>query len=250
MERRLGSLRAEHTRGEGGKFTAPMVLVHGLWETAVAWRPFVGFLSHRGWDCFALHLRDAESVAMLRADLHDAIAALDTAPVLIGHDLGALLALDVAAQARAVVALAPLVLPPVIGAPPEALARAGNWITRWRGRALAPPRGRWRTDYDARAAPVPTALVRELSAQPWPVTPPRARVPVLVLAGAQDAVTDPAAAQTLAAAVAAPCEISDGGHALAVAAGWEARVSRIHRWAVRELGEELLALYAEAMEPD
>ncbi len=250
MERRLGSLRAEHTRGEGGKFTAPIVLVHGLWETAAAWRPFVGFLSHRGWDCFALHLGGAESVAMLRADLQDAIAALDTAPVLIGHDLGALLALDVAAHARAVVALAPLVLPPVSSAPPEALARAGNWISRWRGRALAPPHGRWRTDYDSRAVPAPAALVRELRARPWPVAPLGARVPALVFAGAQDAVTDPAAAQALAAAVGAPCEIGDGGHALAVAPGWEVRVSRIHRWAVRELGEELLALYAEAMEQD
>lgn len=249
MERRLGPLRAEHTRGEGGKFTVPVVLVHGLWETAAAWLPFVGYLSHRGWDCFALHLRGAETVAMLRADVQDAIAELDAAPVLIGHDLGALLALDVAAQARAVVALAPLVLPPVSRAPPAALAHAGNWITRWRGRALAPPRGRWRTDYDSSGASLPAVLVRELRARPWPVAALGARVPALVLAGAQDSVTDPAAAQALATVVGARCEIDDGGHAL-VGPGWEARVSRIHRWAVRELGEDLLALYAEAMEQD
>ena len=41
-------------------------------------------------------------------------------------------------------------------------------------------------------------------------------------------------------------EVVAGGHALHLDDGWEERAAIIHRWLIRNLGEELLALYEEA----
>src|SRR5262245_39904138 len=113
MTQCFGPLAAEVTRPESEKFTVPLVLVHGLWERAAAWRRFAGSLAHRGWHCIALERRDgAGDVAVHVADLRAALAGLDAPAVLLGHDLGANLALACGDAARAVVALAPLIAPP------------------------------------------------------------------------------------------------------------------------------------------
>src|SRR4029453_18774510 len=106
---RFGPLDAEVTRPETDKFTAPLVLVHGLWDRAAVWRRFAGYLAHRGWQCIALVRRgEVSDVATHVSDLRTAIAAVDAPPVIVGHDFGALLALHCGDVARAVVALAPL----------------------------------------------------------------------------------------------------------------------------------------------
>jgi pimeloyl-ACP methyl ester carboxylesterase len=141
----LGPLRAEVTYGEGGKFTAPLLLVHGLWSTALVWRPFAGYLSHRGWTCNAVELRRSgeesggeveAGVAVLRA----AIQALEAPPVIVGHDLGATLAPFCADLSRALVLVAPLSLPPVAASAPRALHEAGGRLARFFGRPLRSPR--------------------------------------------------------------------------------------------------------------
>src|SRR5215831_4692050 len=162
MAVRFGPLRAEVTDPESERFTAPLVLVHGLWAGAAVWRRFAGYLAHRGWRCIALERR-ADAGLDLGAhadDLGAAIAALDAPPVVVGHDLGALLALRCAEGGRAVVALAPLV------APPHALQRAGTWLTRWRGTALSPPP----VGYPLRDRTEPAALIKQVLA--GELTPP------------------------------------------------------------------------------
>lgn len=252
MEGQVGPLRAEITQGESERFTAPMLLVHGLWETAEVWRGVAGFLAHRGWHCVAVHLRGragSAAVAHLAdhaSDLVAAVAALDVPPVVLGHDLGGLLALGAAPQARAVVAMSPLVPRQLANGGAEALQHAGNLFSRWRGHPLSAPRGRWRKAFGATASNQrePWSLIRQLREEDLPVAA-SAEVPSLVVAGADDAVVALADARRMAERVGAEFLTVPGGHALPVEKGWQERAAAIHRWVVRRLGAPLLELYEE-----
>jgi pimeloyl-ACP methyl ester carboxylesterase len=249
MECQVGPLRAERTAGQPEKYTAPLVLLHGLWEEAEHWRLFSGYLAHRGWTCLSLRAnRQSGTLAQRQADLQAAIAALESRPVLMGHDLGAWLALQAAESARAVVALTPLV-PPPIGSPPQALQRAGTWWQRWRRIGVSSPRGRWRNAYAGGSElREPAALLRELAEAPCP--PRSAPVPCLIVAAESDPITPIGAARALAEASAAQLRVVAGGHDPLHGDGWQERVALVHRWIVQELGESLLALYEEAINPE
>ncbi len=120
MARLVGPARLETIAAERAKFTAPLLLIHGLWCTAAVWRKFMGYCAHRGWDCFALGLRGHAAGALPVVagqvswvdhveDVRTAIAACPAPPIVIGHDLGGALALHCAAgTVRAKVALAPV----------------------------------------------------------------------------------------------------------------------------------------------
>jgi pimeloyl-ACP methyl ester carboxylesterase len=191
----------------------------------------------------------APGVEQHLSELRQVLATLEAPPVVVGHDLGGLLALHLT-DARAIVALAPLVPPPLGGS--RALLRAGRILDRWRGKSLPPPRGAWRGDYSEE--PVvrePAAVVRDLIAKPWMPESLPSDVPALVLAGERDRVVDSDSAAKLAAAVGAEFQLcAEVGHAMLTDSGWEERVSTVHRWLIRRLGAPLLALYEEAMNPD
>jgi len=248
MAVRFGPLRAEVTDPESERFTAPLVLVHGLWAGAAVWRRFAGYLAHRGWRCVALERRaDAELHLGAHADdLDAAIAALDAPPVVVGHDLGALLALRCAERARAVVALAPLVTPP-LAAPPQALQRAGTWLTRWRGGPLSPPP----LGYPLRDRTEPAALIKQVLAGELPPPSPSGVAPRAVCAVQDDPITAMPAARALADHVGAELHVLPGAdHCAVLAPGWEAHVAAIHRWIIQRLGVDLLALYDESMQTE
>src|SRR5262245_48804239 len=164
----IGPLRAEITRPETEKFTAPLLLLHGLWERPPAWRRFAGYLAHRGWQCIALARRDDVSdIGVHLADLRAAIAALDAPPVLLGHDLGGVIALPCADVARAVAAVAPLVGPPLVATMP-ALEHAGSWLARLRGAPLHAPRGSWASAYPTRDVAEDAGLLKQILAGALP----------------------------------------------------------------------------------
>jgi pimeloyl-ACP methyl ester carboxylesterase len=252
MTMRVGPLRAEVTGPESERYTASLLLVHGLWARAPVWRRFAGYLAHRGWRCIALERRaEISDIAAHAADLRAAIAALDAPPVIIGHDLGALLALYCADAARAVVAVAPLVGPPV--APPvPALQHAGTWLARRRRMPLRAPRGRWRDAYPERDVVEPAALVRQLlSDVPSLGAASSDAPPCALFATRDDEITSATTAQALAREVGAEFHaIPVVGHAVLVAPGWEECVAAAHRWIIQRLGVDLLALYEESMRPD
>jgi pimeloyl-ACP methyl ester carboxylesterase len=252
MTTRIGPLDAEVTDPESDKFTAPLVLVHGLWERATAWRRFAGYLSHRGWRCVAVQRRRdaAADLAAHVRDLQAAIASLEAPPVVVGHDLGAVLAFQCADRARAVVGLAPLIGPP-LAAPPAALAHAGSWLARLRGGALRAPAGRWRHAYPLRDVVEPAALVREVVAGALPAPLAIGETPCGVFVGEGDDVLSVTAARAFAQHVGGELALLAGApHAILQAPGWESHVAAVHRWLVQRLGVGLLALYDEAMSPE
>ena len=248
---RVGPLRAEVTGPESERFTAPLVLVHGLWARAAVWRRFAGYLAHRGWRCIALERRaEVSDIAAHAADLRAAIAALDAPPVVIGHDLGALLALYCADAARAVIGVAPLVGQP-IAAPAPALRHAGTWLARLRRTPLRAPRGRWRSAFPDRDAVEPATLVHQLLSEVPPLATTASARPCALFAMRDDEVTSAAAAQALAKDVGAELHaIPVTGHAVLVAPGWEECVAAAHRWIIQRLGVDLLALYEESIQPE
>ncbi len=244
MQTRLGPLTAELTEAERAKFTAPMVLVHGLWDESRSWRRFTGFLRHRGWRCIVVGWPedgDRRSLAACEHALGRALDQLGEPAVLVGHDLGGLLALRMAARTRAAVALAPLI--------PHAatvLQGAGSWLERRRGVSLSPGRS-LRDAYPVARRNEPASLLAEIATggAGEPETN-RGLAPRLVLAGSTDAIVPPNAARDFAAAGGNDIEVVAGGHALHLDDGWEDRAAIMHRWLIRNLGEELLALYEEA----
>jgi pimeloyl-ACP methyl ester carboxylesterase len=247
MPSQLGPLPVEIIAPETDKFTAPLLLVHGLWSGAPAWRRFAGYLAHRGWRCHAVEARGEDMGARLDG-VRAAIAALDAPPVIVGHDLGGLLALRCAGAARAVVALAPLPVAP-LGDPGAVLRGAGTWWERWRGAPLRPPRGAASAAYPDRRRSESAALLAALQCGEGHPSPPPAPVPAAIFAGERDVVLTPGHATAMARALGAEAHVLPGaGHALLNDAGWEAHVAAVHRWIVRRLGVDLLALYDEAWE--
>jgi pimeloyl-ACP methyl ester carboxylesterase len=252
MERQRSHTAIDTIAAESAKFTAPIVLVHGLWCTAAVWHKFMGYLAHRGWTCHALHLnRPSDHLTAPRlADylevVRGVVAACAAPPVIIGHDLGALLALQCAAPAvRARVALAPLVPPPVAATPNPILVRLRARLAMWRAQPLPVPRGRMATRYFGSSVPGGTrpdssAAARELIRGDVRLALD-STTPSLVIA-ADD---DPFSPSTDVARLAAHCgalfrSVPNAGHPLPWEAGWEQRVSEIHRWLVQTLGEVLL----------
>jgi len=257
MQRRVGHVQIDTIAAESPKFTAPLLLIHGLWCTAAVWRRFMGYLAHRGWTCHALDLRGrsaggAGPLATISLtdhldDVRQVLAAVEVPPVVVGHDLGGLLALHTGAPAvRAVIALAPLV-PRAIGSVPTPIAStlAARWAL-WRGAPLRPPTGRLRNEWLGSGAinPVPDSsrVLAEIEHDRFaPLAPGGA--PTLLLAGERDPISPPHVVERLARIVGGSCGVVTGaGHAMAYEVGWETCVSQVHRWLVQALGEELLAM--------
>ncbi|MBP1684744.1 MAG: alpha/beta hydrolase [Deltaproteobacteria bacterium] len=256
MQRTFGAPLIATAEAEFAKYTAPILLLHGLWCTAAVWRPFMGYFSHLGWTSHALtlcghgapvdpgHIAQAGFGDHLAAVRH-AIDACEATPVLMGHDLGALLAMHCGRHARAVVALAPLIPPPVGSGRGAVLARWRAGLARWWSPLLPEPKGPLAVEYAARRPPGGTTpesarLMDELAYRPYRLEGEPA-VPTLLVAGQADAVSPPEQIERLAAETGAAVFRAEGaGHGLPWEPGWEKRVTTVHRWLVQQLGESLL----------
>jgi pimeloyl-ACP methyl ester carboxylesterase len=265
MLRRIGDVTIETIAAESAKFAAPMVFVHGLWCSATVWRRFMGYLAHRGWTCYAMNLRghgDAGGrdqvhrfgFADYLADLQRVLAACDAAPIVVGHDLGGLLALACpAAATRAVVALAPLLPRASNGTTSRVLSSWSARMALLRSRPLPPPRGRLGAAYFAGGVPggataESARAARELRDGAFDLPAHMGR-PTLVVAGARDRFCPPDALERWARRLDVQCEtLAGAGHAIPWGAGWEACVAATHRWLIQTLGEPLLLLREEQEE--
>ena len=258
-------LLIESIAAESAKFTAPILLVHGLWGSAAVWRRFTGYLAHRGWNCRALNLRGhggSDTPLVLGAvrfadyldDVRQAMAACETPPVLLGHDIGGLLALHAAPLARAVVALAPLVPQPLRSPARAPFTGLRTGFAMWRARPLPPPRGTAGRRFFGPRTPAGATVesgtvLRQLSRDDlrFPAVP---AVPTLIMAAQADLVSPVEAVERLATYAGATLrQVPEVGHGLPWEDGWEQRVGEIHRWLIQQLGEDLLAITEEDEQP-
>ncbi|MFN8545172.1 MAG: alpha/beta fold hydrolase [Candidatus Binatia bacterium] len=244
-------------RPESARYGASMLFLGGLWTGPGVWMGFQSFLAHRGWDGAVLDLRSVDGGIAARAACVAAEVRSAARPsVLVAHDLGAAIALEVARQTP--VAGIALLAPLLAGHP--AFRRL---LLRWRilsalmrGRRVPPPegspvlrleelpdgsRGRLRSDL----AREPARAVRDAVWGKGGVLP---RAPALVVTGGRDRLVPPSSGATLARALGAELrEIATSGHWLICGPGWEQGVALVHRWAIRRLGEDALDFYADAM---
>lgn len=256
MRAHVGGLAVEITRPESAKFHHPLLLLHGLWTDSWIWQPFASYLAHRGWESWAPSLIGLAS-GTTAAGLDEILRALPGAPVVVTHDVGVLAGAACAARAavRAVVAIAPL-LPPAEGAGRGLFAWPQFWRARLLGAHVPPPRGIGAHAFLGGAAAVRERLRPESAATFRAIAagrvslPARLDVPGLVLAGARDAVVSETVLRALAARFGwERCAVPGHGHFALVEPGWETLADEVHRWTVRTLGADLLALLDEDADP-
>lgn len=231
-------------RADFPRFGAPLLFVSGLWTDASVWHAPMSLLAQRGWDCFALQLPSAAAHARLDwADwqhaLGAAIGCLDAPPVLVAHDAGVLLALEVDVGVRACVGLAPFLPDAYRAAAPRAFSPWAAGLAAWRHKPLhrperlahePPPQGWCATS---------AAVARAAAA--WTVPAGLRSLPRLLVAGDADVLCPAACLANLAAACAADAESLVGaGHALPWGRGWDRHMAQMHRWLVQKFGAELL----------
>ncbi len=245
MELRLGEFGVTATAAERPKYDAPLLFVHGLWTGIWIWRNFATHLAHRGWSSYQVVLRSSAEApgADLTVSLQRVVDRLDSPPIVIGHGAGGLLAMRLGGL-RAAVGLTPLLPENLHRDPVLASVRARLW--RGLRRPFRPSRRQAARFLGVRAE----VLVAE--PPPWIDSFRRGAplsngslpsFPRLLMAGAEDRRSPPAAVAQLAARLSADFHTCAGAdHALPFGATWERAVGEVHRWAIKRLGEPLLLL--------
>jgi pimeloyl-ACP methyl ester carboxylesterase len=252
-------ITAEILPAEGARYTASLLLLPDLWAGPGAWRACASFLAHRGWECHLLDPRRGGGIERRATAVVEYAAAVPGRTVLVAHAGGAALALAVARRRppAAVVLIAPL-----LPGSPEARTlalRPRALLALLTGADVPPPHGRSaalvfgdlpegvRATVARGLAPEEAEAVRDVLWGRLPApTPPG--VPTLVVSGDRDPLLPVPKAADLARALGGRHELLAGaGHWPLGGPAWLGAVDVVHRWLVRELGEELLDLYAEAM---
>lgn len=264
MQLPLASQTAEVTLPEREKFTAPLLLLPGLWTGAWVWNEAAWAFSQRGWACWALdpsapgHDSLDERVAGVTA----AAAALDRPPVVVAYDAGGVLALlavqhrPAAARVRALVCVSPL-LPcnwQAGGRPVLPLVRPAALPALLWNRAHPAPRRRMARHFlfhtlaanerDALCAKLRSdsgRVVRALTRSH--VAPPAVPLPcpVLVAWGEDDRMVSSAVMRRFGATLhARTLAYAAQGHWLLSGAAAATLVGDVHRWLIRTLGDSLL----------
>lgn len=123
----------------------PIVFIHGMWSTPEIWATFRKFYQEQGYTVYTPALRHHESENQNREelartgindyldDLTEFIDTLDEKPILIGHSMGALLALQLASRGLAVqaVLLSPLAPAGFFGLRTSVLRTFAKVFIRW-----------------------------------------------------------------------------------------------------------------------
>ena len=239
---------------ESPRYATDLLLLHGAWSGPSIWGRVAAAMAQRGWRCHLLDLRAATAGGgpagagrAWGAAAREAIAGLEGPPIAIGHGAGALLALELAADAsvRAAVAASPL----AEGTRPL-LSLPERWRMRLLGGLLAPPppghpvfSGLVAEDAARIAASMvaePASIARWIDRAATSVQAPA--VPALVLAQEDDPLARPVAVEVLARGLGAEFATLPGGHFAPAGNRIDAWATRVHRWIVQRAGGDLLLL--------
>ena len=236
---------------ESERYRAELLFVHGLWTDARIWRGVAAGFAHRGWSCVLVdRLPSSEqSDGLSWADRIERVARQrDVPPVVIGHDAGALVALELAARGvvRAAVALAPL-----LDGAASLQSPLTRLLLRLRGAAapVAPPDSghayfacipdERRHEVAVALGPEPAGLLREVDRL---ATPARPVAPALLVAQDADPVASPMLAEICARGIEADFLRIPGGHWPMLEPRADDWITQVHRWIIKSAGAGLLVL--------
>jgi pimeloyl-ACP methyl ester carboxylesterase len=268
VETRLGRFPCRVERPEPLKFAWPIVLLPELFTNTDHLAVMLGYLATIGWEVFAPDLRavagQGPTPTLVRMRMEDlvslaaeALDAVGSPAIVLGHGLGGLIALKLAetGKTKAAVALAPLV-------PGVRNALISGWprfAAKWLGRPLSPPSGRvlfeFLLDVDAfqrpamvsRLAPDAIRAAGQIASGEFQLAARRDLPPRLIIAGAVDPFVPLDKVTALAQTIGAQFITAKGrGHWLIGGRGLERTIGEAHRFLVRTLGQDLLLLYPEA----
>ncbi|MEW6272749.1 MAG: alpha/beta hydrolase, partial [Thermodesulfobacteriota bacterium] len=168
-------------------------------------------------------------------------------PVVIGHDAGALVALELAARGtvRGAVAVAPLLegLRPLLPPARRTVLRLRPW-----GTVAPPPRehpyfaglpGAAHEELQAQLVAEPIARLREVERLSEPAAP---AVPALLVAQQADAVATTLFVEVCARGIEADFQRASGGHWPMLEERVDDWITQIHRWIIKRVGHGLLLL--------
>ena len=267
MDTEIGRFPCKIDRPEPIKFAWPVVVFPELFTTAAHLGFLRGYLSSIGWEVYAPDLRAAAGrpptppLARIRfADLialaEEALGALGREAIAIGHGIGGLMALALAARPRVKAAVA--FAPTIPGFRTPLLTGARNIPAMWFGRALRPPAGRVLFDFVADADQFQrenlikvlvrdaTAAVREIARGGIDLAPGDRAAPRLIVAGDSDRFAPIMPLTAFANSIGAQLKTLPGrGHWIIGGRALERAVNEAHRFLVRSLGQDLLLLFPE-----
>lgn len=262
QHRRIHSL---HRPPSGPSAHPPLLFVHGGYATAQTWDVyFIPYFSKRGFDCHALDLSghgasegrerlDSFGLKDYVDDVAQIVATMDSAPILIGHSMGALVVEHYLERApvRAAVLMAPVPSTGTLGATiklaftrPAFFAHMADASQgKYTPQALQHIREvyyspettthdllRFQHLFDAESQ----RAIRDMAMIAWRLPARRPSLPMLVVGGERDAVFSsdllPFTAARWQAEVAV---IPRAGHTLMLDAHWEVAAAKIAGWLER-----------------
>ena len=270
MRKQIGDLVVDVYPPESSKFKSPLLLAHGLWSGSWCWYEWATHFCNLGWECWAVNLsrriKDKKRHPEIRLDvalqdwvddLKRVIQAALFPPVLLGHSMGGLAALKVAAEEE-VTGLILLSSPPpseIKMVMPRALRllRLKYLPLIFLRRPFCPeerdlcrswlaslPKSRL-PDILKRMVPESATFVSEFFSRRIDVDPTRIRCPVLIVGGSEDRVVPMASLREMAQRLGADLkEYPNHGHWMIGEAEGLKTVRDIHRWAIQKLGDEIL----------
>jgi pimeloyl-ACP methyl ester carboxylesterase len=268
MRKKIAGLVVDKVPPEKMKFKAPLVFIHGLWSSSRSWRPWANHFSNLGWDCWMANLPGRAEESSDRTlerltfrgcleDLNKLIAAAPFPPVLIGHDLGGLLAQKAAEEEKISALILVASLPPkgmqAVLPQPVRLLRLKYWPLVFLGRPFSLQEKDfyriWLSSLPEdqhgevleSMVPDSTHLVKEFFGRQVNVDFDAIRCPVLVVAASEDQVVPVTSLREMAQKLGTDFrEYSGHGHWIIGEEGGQAIVRDIHRWIVQKLGDEIL----------
>jgi pimeloyl-ACP methyl ester carboxylesterase len=266
MIQTIAGLLTERYPPEKPKFKAPLLFIHGLWTGSWCWTTWATHFCNLGWDCWALNfhgrVEPAEEKILRRLSFSDCVDDLiefvdcfPSSPVVIAHDVGALIALKTTSikSISALILAAPAVprSAQAVRSPMLRLLRLKYLWLIYLGRPFLPQE----KDRHKLLAPLPESLQAKISDEMVPESPHLIAelfscavntdssfpsCPSLILAGTQDAVIPPTSGRLLAQRLGSDYrEHPDQGHWI-IESRAEPIVREIHRWLVQKLGAEIL----------